>query len=67
MAFYFIHTNIRRYSMKYEVPVCEIIEICVEDVITTSVPVSGAEKPVYGDTVIVDINSDTGIGGGEGN
>lgn len=52
--------------MKYEVPVCEIIEICVEDVITTSVPVSG-EKPVYGDTVIVDINSDTGIGGGEGN
>ncbi len=53
--------------MKYEVPVCEIIEICVEDVITTSVPVSGAEKAPYGDTVIVDINSDTGSNGVEGN
>lgn len=67
MAFYFIHTNIRRYSMKYEVPVCEIIEICVEDVITTSVPVTGAEKAPYGDTVVVDINTDNGENGLAGN
>lgn len=53
--------------MKYEVPVCEIIEICVEDVITTSIPVSGGEKAPYGDTVVVDFNSDSGNGGLEGN
>ncbi len=46
--------------MKYEVPVCEIIEICVEDVITTSVGVSAGEKPAHGDTVIVDVDSDNG-------
>ena len=65
MAFYFIYYNIRRYSMKYEIPVCEIIEFSVEDVITTSIPVSKDEKPVTGDTVIVDVNSDSGMGGGE--
>ena len=53
--------------MKYEVPVCEIIEFSVEDVITTSIPVSKDEKPVTGDTVIVDVNSDSGMGGGESN
>ncbi|MBQ2793476.1 MAG: hypothetical protein IJF05_02110 [Clostridia bacterium] len=53
--------------MKYEVPVCEIIEICVEDVITTSIPVTGAEKAPYGDTVVVDINTDNGENGLAGN
>ena len=67
MAFYFIYYHIRRYSMKYEIPVCEIIEFSVEDVITTSIPVSKDEKPVTGDTVIVDVNSDSGMGGGESN
>ena len=53
--------------MKYEIPVCDIIELCVEDVITTSIPVGKDEKPVTGDTVIVDVNSDAGMGGGESN
>ena len=50
MAFYFIYYNIRRYSMKYEIPVCEIIEFSVEDVITTSIPV-GKTKSLF--TVIL--------------
>ena len=53
--------------MKYEVPVCEIIEFCVEDVITTSIPVTSGEKPVYGDTVVMPVDSDNGNGGGESN
>lgn len=67
MAFYFIHTNIRRYFMKYEVPVCDIIELCVEDVITTSVPVTSGEKAPVGDTVVVPVQSDNGTSGAASN
>ena len=53
--------------MKYEVPVCEMLEFCTEDVITTSV--TGSEAPSYGDTAIVpkggvSIYNDGGIDGG---
>ena len=53
--------------MKYEVPVCEMLEFCTEDVITTSV--TAEEVPSYGDTVIVpktgaSIYNDGGINGG---
>lgn len=53
--------------MKYEVPVCEIIGFCVEDVITTSIPVTKEEKPVNGDTVIIPVDSDNGFAGGASN
>ena len=67
MAFYFIHTNIRRYFMKYEVPVCDIIELCVEDVITTSIPVTSGEQPPKGDTVVMPVQSDNGNSGAASN
>lgn len=57
--FLFHITHIRRYSMKYEVPVCEMIKFCEEDIITTSM---GVENPSYGDTPTD--NVDSTIGGG---
>ncbi len=45
--------------MKYEVPVCEMIKFCEEDIITTSM---GVENPSYGDTPTD--NVDSTIGGG---
>lgn len=45
--------------MKYEVPVCEMIKFCTEDIITTSM---GSENPGYGDTPTDDV--DKSIGGG---
>ena len=53
--------------MKYEVPVCEIIKFSVEDVITTSNPVTSGEKPVHGDSVIIPVDSAYGNLGGESN
>ena len=49
--------------MKYEVPVCDIIELCVEDVITTSIPVSSGEKAPIGDTVVMPVDTDNGGSG----
>ena len=49
--------------MKYEVPVCHIIEFCAEDVITTSIPVSKGEYSSGGDTVIMPVDSDNGNNG----
>lgn len=72
MAFYFIKTYIRRYSMKYEVPVCEMLEFCTEDVITTSGPDFGeADNGGVGDTVLIptggNIVTDYGMGGNASN
>ncbi len=52
--------------MKYEVPVCEMLEFSIDDVITTSAP-TAEEVPVYGDTGYVgtqgSISDDGGAGG----
>ena len=40
--------------MKYEVPVCEMIKFCTEDIITTSM---GTEGPSYGDTPTDNVDS----------
>ncbi len=40
--------------MKYEVPVCEMLEFCTEDVITTSYPGAGeADNGNVGDTGLI--------------
>lgn len=59
-TFYFIQ-HIRRYFMKYEVPVCEMIKLCIDDVITTSVPFTPGEGeiPPYGDGPVGDIDGNT--------
>lgn len=48
--------------MKYEVPVCEMIKFCTEDVITTSYP-TVEEIPGYGDTVVNPLDNDNGASG----
>ncbi|MBQ9084159.1 MAG: hypothetical protein IJY24_00715 [Clostridia bacterium] len=57
--------------MKYEVPVCEMLEFCTEDVITTSYPGAGeADNGGVGDTGLIPRTgtlSDNGFDNGASN
>ncbi len=56
--------------MKYEVPVCEMLEFCTEDVITTSGPDHDEANNGTGDTGLIprggNIVTDYGFGGNYG-
>lgn len=45
--------------MKYEVPVCEMIKLCIDDVITTS-SLGQGEVPPNGDGPIEDVDNTGG-------
>lgn len=47
--------------MKYEVPVCEMLEFCKEDIITTSITFEEGSNTGVGTGPAIDV--DNGVGG----
>jgi hypothetical protein len=51
---------IRRYKMKYEIPVCEMLKLDSADVLTTSGPIVDV-VPEGTDSPVIDANDTDGV------